>query len=198
MQVGDRLPLGSSLGGSRGDLRADLWGHTPVRLPAMTDNGSYTDAPEMPRKRHFAEVVSEAAGSADEPVLTELTDVLPTDPMRRQADLLETLRPRAIRGSALGGVAPKTSSLAVLRRRAVNAAMRVAAPLRDELDRILDYLDAVEVAYEVATDRVAELEERLVALERAVATDTVPGPDLPDVAPEPEPDPNRSDPTGGR
>lgn len=121
----------------------------------------------MAGAKRFAGVVAEVEGDlADQPELPSLEDVMPESDLLRQADLLDALRPRALRevaASAPDG-SDDRSSLAALRSKAYSAAMGVAKPLRDELERILDYVDAVAVAYRLAAERVSELEAEVARM----------------------------------
>lgn len=122
---------------------------------------------EAAGSERFAKVVSEAEAEIDD--LTELPaleDVMPASDLLRQADLLDALRPRSLRDLAASASpgAEDRSSLAVLRSKAYSAAMGVAKPLRDELERILDYVDAVAVAYRMAAERITELEADLARM----------------------------------
>lgn len=122
---------------------------------------------DMAGAKRFAGVVAEVEGDlADQPELPSLEDVMPESDLLRQADLLDALRPRALRevaASAPDG-SDDRSSLAALRSKAYSAAMGVAKPLRDELERILDYVDAVAVAYRLAAERVSELEAEVARM----------------------------------
>lgn len=119
------------------------------------------------RKERFARVVTESKGALGKPAdLPGLDDVMPESDLLRQADLLDELRPRAIRSRPPRVGPNERSSIDVLRSRAYSAAMGVAKPLRDEIDRILDYIDAVSAAYRLAAERIAELEAEVSRLRK--------------------------------
>lgn len=118
-------------------------------------------------RARFAKVVAEVEDELeDTPELPSLEEVMPESDLLRQADLLDALRPRALRGAAASaaGGSDDRSSLDALRSKAYSAAMGVAKPLRDELERMLDYIDAVAVAYRLAAERISELEAELAQL----------------------------------
>lgn len=110
--------------------------------------------------RRLAEVVADAHAATEgrraggEPA--GLAQVAPEDDLMKQADLLDLLLPRALRGAA--SIAGSASGL---RRKAVGAAYKAAAPLRAELDAILDFADGVAAAYRVLAERVLAIEARL-------------------------------------
>lgn len=144
----------------------------------MTGDQDYNEGAESPRAKRFAEAVAEAeaaaktAAASDIESLPRLGDLVPTSEVERQADLLDTMRPRAVRKALdeAGSTAAAEnregggSALTTLRQKAYSAAMSAARPLRDELERILDYIDASADAYRVAADRIAELEAEVERL----------------------------------
>lgn len=122
---------------------------------------------DVARSERFAGVVEEVEdGLGDSVELPTLEDVMPPSDLLRQADLLDALRPRALREAVAttGAGSDDRSSLASLRSKAYSAAMGVAKPLRDELERILDYIDATAAAYRLAAERISQLEAELARL----------------------------------
>lgn len=118
-------------------------------------------------RARFAKVVAEVEDELEDmPELPSLEEVMPESDLLRQADLLDALRPRALReaGASAASGSDDRSSLDALRSKAYSAAMGVAKPLRDELERMLDYIDAVAVAYRLAAERISELEAELAQM----------------------------------
>lgn len=114
-------------------------------------------------ERAVAEVEGDLSGQQEFP---SIEDVMPESDLLRQADLLDALRPRALREVAVStpGSSEGRSTIAALRSKAYLAAMGIAKPLRDELERILDYADAVAVAYRLVSERVSELEDEIARM----------------------------------